>query len=46
MSVDLRAVHEAGGRTQGGGRAPPPSWAAQDSSSPTLLLRGLVLVQK
>ena len=30
-----------------GGRAhPPPSWMAQDSSGPTLLLRGLLLVHK
>ena len=30
-----------------GGRArPPPSWMARDSSGPTLLLRGLLLVHK
>ena len=29
-----------------GGRASPPSWAARDSSDPTLLLRGLLLVHK
>ena len=30
-----------------GGRArPPPSWTARDSSGPTLLLRGLLLVHK
>ena len=30
-----------------GGRArPPPSWTAPDSSGPTLLLRGLLLVHK
>ena len=29
----------------GGGR-PPPLWAARDSSGPTLLLHGLLLVQK
>ena len=33
------------GRAQGEG-APPPLWAAQDSSGPTLLLRGLLLVHK
>ena len=26
--------------------APPPSWAARDSPSPTPILRGLLLVQK
>ena len=30
----------------GGWVSPPPSWAAQDSSGPTLLFRGLLLVQK
>ena len=34
------------GRTQGVGRPPPPSWTARDSSGPTLLLRGLLLVHK
>ena len=29
-----------------GGGAPPPSWAAWDSSGPTLLLPGLLLAQK
>ena len=30
-----------------GGRAwPPPSWMTRDSSGPTLLLRGLLLVHK
>ena len=33
------------GRAQGVG-APPPSWAAQDSSGPSPILRGLLLVQK
>ena len=28
------------------GRAPPPPWTARDSSGPTLLLRGLLLVHK
>ena len=33
--------------TRPGGRArPPPSWTARDSSGPTLLLRGLLLVHK
>ena len=30
----------------GGWACPPPSWAARDSSGPTLLLRGLLLVHK
>ena len=34
------------GRPQGGRARPPPSWMAQDSSGPTLLLRGLLLVHK
>ena len=34
------------GRTQGGRARPPPSWTAQDTSGPTLLLQGLLLVQK
>ena len=34
-----------GARPRGVG-APPPSWAARDSSGPTLLLHGLLLVQK
>jgi len=29
----------------GGWARPPPSWAARDSSGPTLLLHGLLLVQ-
>ena len=28
------------------GAHPPPSWMARDSSSPTILLRGLLLVHK
>ena len=36
-----------GGEVRPGGWAgPPPSWAARDSSGPTLLLHGLLLVQK
>ena len=31
---------------QGTGARRPPSWAARDSSGPTLLLHGLLLVQK
>ena len=42
--------NKSGGSTRQGarpvGRAPPPSWAAQTSSGPTLLLHGLLLVQK
>ena len=34
------------GRAQGGRARPPPSWAARDSSGPTLLLWGLLLVHK
>ena len=34
------------GRAQGGRERPPPSWMARDSSGPTLLLRGLLLVHK
>ena len=34
-----------GPRPRGWGR-PPPSWTARDSSGPTLLLRGLLLVHK
>ena len=30
----------------GGGARPPPSWTARDSSGPTLLLQGLLLVPK
>ena len=45
-SVDLRAIHEAGGCAQGGWVRPPPLWAAQDSSGPSPILRGLLLVQK
>ena len=30
----------------GGWARPPPSWSAWDSSGPTLLLHGLLLVQK
>ena len=41
-----RGGHEIGGRAQGGRARPPPSWMARDSSGPTLLLRGLLLVQK
>ena len=41
-----RVVHEVGPRARGGWGAPPPSWTARDSSGPTLLLRGLLLVHK
>ena len=41
-----RVIHEIGRRAQGGRARPPPSWTAQDSSGPTLLLRGLLLVHK
>ena len=34
------------GASPGGRAHPPPSWMAQDSSGPTLLLRGLFLVHK
>ena len=34
------------GCPRGRGRAPPPSWAAQDSSGLLPVLRGLLLVQK
>ena len=34
------------GRAHGGRARPPPSWTARDSSGPTLLLRGLLLVHK
>ena len=34
------------GPRPGGGARPPSSWTAQDSSGPTLLLRGLLLVHK
>ena len=34
------------GRAQGGRARPPPSWMTRDSSRPTLLLRGLLLVHK
>ena len=34
------------GPRPGGWARPPPSWAARDSSGPTLLLRGLLLVHK
>ena len=40
-----RGDHEAGRRAQGVG-TPPPSWPAHDFSGPTLLLHGLLLVQK
>ena len=33
------------GRSQGGRARPTPSWMARDSSGPTLLLWGLLLVQ-
>ena len=42
----LRVIHEIGGRAQEGRTRPPPSWMAQDSSCPTLLLWGLLLVHK
>ena len=39
--------HPRGKGARPGGRArPPPSWMAQDSSGPTILLRGLLLVKK
>ena len=34
------------GRTQGGRTCPPLSWWPRDSSGPSLILRGLLLVQK
>ena len=34
------------GACPGGMVCPPPSWMARDSSGPTLLLRGLLLVHK
>ena len=34
------------GRAQGGRARPSPSWMSQDSSGPTFLLRGLLLVHK
>ena len=34
------------GARPGGWARPPPSWAAQDSSGPSPILRGLPLVQK
>ena len=34
------------GPRPGGWAHPPPSWAARDSSGPTLLLQGLLLVHK
>ena len=34
------------GRVQGGRARPPPSWMDRDSSGPTILLRGLLLVHK
>ena len=34
------------GRAQGGRARPPPSWVPQDSSGPSPMLRGLLLVQK
>ena len=45
-SGDLRFVHEIGVLAQGGRARPPPSWTARDSSGPTILLRGLLLVHK
>ena len=41
-----RRAHEAHGRAPGGWARPPPSWATRESPGPTLLLRGLLLVQK
>ena len=45
-SGGFRVVHEIGAHAQGGRARPPPSWIARDSSGPTLLLRGLLLVHK
>ena len=42
----LQVIHEIGAHAQGGRARPPPSWMARDSSGPTLLLRGLLLVYK
>ena len=42
----LRVVHKIGAHAQGGRARPPPSWTARDSSGPTLLLWGLLLVYK
>ena len=44
-SGGLRADHEVGRRAQGVG-APPPWWVPRDSSGPSPILRGLLLVQK
>ena len=40
-----RGVHEVGGAPRGVG-APPPLWWPRDSSSPSPMLCGLLLVQK
>ena len=41
-----RGGHEIGGRAQGGRARPPLSWWPRDSSGPSPVLRGLLLVQK
>ena len=41
-----RGGHEVGGAPRGCRACPPPSWMAQDSSGPTLLLQVLLLVHK
>ena len=45
-SGGLRAVHEIGGHALGGWARPPPLRAARESSGPTPMLRGLLLVHK
>ena len=42
----LRGGHEVGWRAQGGRACPPLSWVPRDSSGPSPVLRGLLLVQK
>ena len=45
-SGGLRGGHEVGGAPRGGMALPPPSWWPRDSSGPSPILRGLLLVQK
>ena len=40
----LRGDHEVGGRAQGGRARPPPSCVPRESSGPSPILRGLLLV--
>ena len=49
--VYIRGVgvgNKSGGVSEAGTRegAPPPSWVPRDSTGPSLILRGLLLVQK